>query len=134
MNKCEEYRERDNVLDDENLVAPASNGRHGAENDPYQGTPGSKALPSDLVVFELVADIVVRRPCTEKPSHVHSRREEHTSSAPSVQPVQTLVTDAAQPSDDVVLASKKEDDGYLCDGDNTASVSDTLAGELVLQI
>ena len=65
---------------------------------------------------------------------MHSRREEHTPSAPSVQPIQTLVADATQPPDDVVLAGKKENDGNLRDRDDTASIPDTLAGELVLQI
>jgi hypothetical protein len=134
VHEANENAKRDDVLNDKHLIAPTSNRCHRAEDNPNQYGPGDKTLPRNLIILEFVGDVVVSIPGREEIAHVYGCRHEHTSGAPSMQPVEALVADAGKVSDDVVLAGKKKDEWKLAKCHNSASKRNILFGEATCKI
>lgn len=122
------------VLDDEELILPAADGRHGAEDDPEKEAPGDQAVLGDGVGLDLAADVVVGSPVGEPVAHVDGRGKEKASRDPAMQPVQPLVARAGEPSDDVVLPRQEEDQRELDDGNAACPIGNVLERPLIAKI
>jgi hypothetical protein len=132
--KADKNAKRDNVLNDKKFIAPTTDRRHGTENNPNQYGPGSQTFPGNLIIFELIGNVVVSIPSGEKIAHMDGSRHEHTSGAPSMQPVETFIADTTKVSDDVVLAGKKKDEWKLTECYNSTPKCNILLGKASCKI
>ena len=130
----QEGDEGDEMLQHKELIRPASDRRHRAEDDPGQDAPRAETLPDDRAVLDLGADVVPAGPDPEEVGHVQRHCEEETPGRPSMEPVESLVAGADEKPNDAVLPRQQEQQGQLTERDMARPIADRLPLPVILQI
>lgn len=131
VDSCQEADESDDMLQNEKFVAPLPDRRKGTQHNPQQDDPCGKTSLGDFVRLQFGRDVVIARPVPEPKSHVNRHRQKQNPCRPPMEPVQAFMAGSDQKADDVLLASKKNDQGELRRSNVSTSIRDIFPLPLV---
>lgn len=108
-NRHDEANERDDVLDNKELVTPVPNRSKCAQVDPKQDRKGCDAGDRTIIGCPLQLHESIYRPCATLEAKVENGEQEYDPSCPTMEDIEAFVRHASHQSDQVVLADQKNE-------------------------